>query len=106
MNIGKTRTIEFIDILESFSRKANEGAFYTHSRGEKCNEKQYLEHLVKEARELIKYNEWHVALENTVDNLLEIDYKLDSNVLDLASAAFKAAANESDRLKLIDSLRK
>ena len=106
MNVGKTKAIEFIDMLEVLSQRATEDILWTDSRGKKYNEKQYLEHLVKEARELIKYNEWLVALENAVDNLLEIDYKLDSNVLALASAAFKASTNESERLKLIDLLEK
>lgn len=102
MTHGKIKTMEFIDHLELLSQNASEDTFHIDSRGEKCNEKQYLKHLVKKARELIDYNEWFVALENTIDNLSEINYKLESRVLNLASEALTAGSNKSDRLKVIN----
>ncbi|WP_343614528.1 hypothetical protein [Flavobacterium sp.] len=90
MNVGKQRAIEFIDKLESTLENVDtnnivENAFNSY------NEKEYLENLIKEARELIKYNEWGIALENTIDNLLEVNYKLDDDLITSAVDALKVS---------------
>lgn len=90
MNVGKQKAIEFIDKLESTLENVDtnnivENAFNSY------NEKEYLENLIKEARELIKYNEWGIALENTIDNLLEVNYKLDDDLITSAVDALKVS---------------
>lgn len=104
-NIGHNKTTEFINQLELLSIKADKERMIESVGGKYC-EKDYLVHLVKEARELLKYNEWLIALENTLDNLCEVDYKLEGEILDLASDAMKVAANLSDRAGLIELLKK
>lgn len=106
MSIGETKVKEFINVLESLSQKASEDIYYESPQGQNSNEKEYLSSLINQARELIEHNEWYVALENTLDNLHEINYKLEGKVLDLASAAFESVPTKSDRANLIDLLRK
>ena len=43
--------------------------------------------LIEESRELIKFNEWGLALENLLENLNEMEYKLDNKEIDLVQNA-------------------
>ena len=104
-NVGHQKTTEFINQLESLAQGID-GKNVNKIRNGENNEKEYLELLVKEARELLQYNEWLVALENTIDNLCEIDYKLEDEVIQLAVMALEAANTRSDRIELIKFLKK
>ncbi|GEM_PF-1812432 len=96
MNAGKLKTIEFINELELLSETINSDSIVKDVFNS-YNELKYIERLIKEARELIQYNEWIIALENTISNLFEIDYKLNINLINLAIDAFKSckAVDES-----------
>lgn len=104
MNIGKSKTIEFIKKLEILAGSVDELRVVRDESGE-YNEKNYLQNLVKEANELIAYHEWLIALENTLDNLHEVNYKLSDDILELAEAALESVPDKSGRQELIGLLR-
>lgn len=48
----------------------------------------YLDHVISDAKELIKYGEHRIALENILDNLQEVSIILDKRTYELARKAF------------------
>ncbi|MDI3320747.1 hypothetical protein [Pinibacter soli] len=103
MTLGKQKTIEFIDQIEAVAKKENFDNCVKDGVSE-YNEKMYLTRLVAIARELILYNEWFIALENTIDNLFEVDYKLDSDIVNLAIQAFNSVPSNNPRLKDLEQM--
>lgn len=84
-------TRQFIDKLENLAKEESSKkefiqAFMPQTR--KYQKSYYLKYVVGEARDFLQYNEWLIALENTVDNLYETDIKLDVEILDVARMAF------------------
>ncbi len=71
-------------------------------------EKQYLEHQIKEARHFIEYNEWYVGFEILTDNLHEINYKMDQALIDSARDIFLQAdpTQSEETLWWLNELRK
>lgn len=65
----------------------------------------YLEHLIAEARELMKYGESKIALENMLENLNEVSILLDKSVIDFARQAFDGQVT-SDLERLMNRLVK
>lgn len=103
-NNSEKYTIEFVNYIECLSTTAS-----TNSIAETgYNEKAYLEKLVKDAREYIKYNEWIVGLEILLDNLYEVDYKIDKKYLEIAKNALKATNNKEliEKYNWVDELKK
>ncbi len=77
---GKRLTNSFIDELEKIVNSPdseNSNLYLTED----------VKHIIKEARELLDYNEWLIALENTIDNLYEIDIRLPSYIINIAKDA-------------------
>lgn len=103
MDRGKQKTIEFINQIEQLAEKTKENYIVEDSRG-KYNEKNYLKKLVNEAKELIDHNEWFIALENTIDNLYEIDYKLEKYVLNQAAEAITNSAMDNSRSDILKDM--
>ena len=97
MNIGKEKTNEFINSIENLLVSIDDSRMVSDPAGN-YNEKDYLGRLVKNARELVFYGEWLIALENAVDNLCGINYKLDTDILDLAESALLSAGCKDLRL--------
>lgn len=65
----------------------------------------YLEHLIVEARELMKYGESKIALENMLENLNEASILLDKSVIDFARQAFNGQVTR-DLERLMNALVK
>lgn len=99
LKTGYQKTIEFINQLGLLAQSID-GKSLNKIQNDERKEKEYLELLVKEARELLRFNEWLVALENTIDNLCEIDYKLEEKVIQLAVTALEAADTQSGQNRI------
>ena len=61
---------------------------------------------ISDAFELIHYHEWGVALENLLDNLYEIEYPLNEQVIKLAKEAVLACKMDYSEWDCIEELRK
>ena len=87
MNTGRDKTSEFVNRIEKLIDSISDSGTVTDSVGDEHNEKDYLKYLVKNANELIHYGEWLIALEILLDNLAEVNYKLDNDIWSLAKSA-------------------
>lgn len=94
LNPGRSNTTKFIDAIEGWAGNipANEEVNDTVAS---YNKKSYIENIVKEARQLVEYNEWLVGLEIALSNLHEVGIKLSEEILQYAENALKKAP-ESD----------
>lgn len=81
----------FINQIEDLMR-ASDKEEYVQDEAGMYLKVLYLEHLISEARELIKYGESKIALENMLENLNEVSISLDESVLELARRAFEDQA--------------
>src|SRR5690349_14856281 len=61
---------------------------------------------IAEAEELINRNEWGIAFENLLDNLFEIEFKLDRKAIDLAKHAIEACQMDYNKWRFIEELVK
>jgi len=61
---------------------------------------------ISEATELIHHNEWGVALENILENLYELNYPLNEQIIKLAKEAFSACKMDYSEWQFIEELRK
>ena len=93
---------EFINEIELLSKSRKYEDYVEDSSGiyQKCI---VLEHLVSEARELVSYGEYKIALENILDNLHEVSITLDKKIIALARKAIgeKVTADMEVLLKVI-----
>lgn len=89
MSTGHKYTEDFIKGLERMALSAGPDEKLRDVSGGETGRRKYLLLLVAEARELLKYNEWLIALENTLDNLSEYDLILPGELLHLAEEAEK-----------------
>lgn len=104
MNAGIKNTIDFIDQLEIFAKTVDEKDLVSDSLGE-YNAKEYLNTIVYEARDLIKYNEWIITLEVSLDNLFEVHYQLNDKTIDLAKNALVSASKYHEWAKELEEMR-
>lgn len=102
---GREYSRLLIDGLEKLAGTVDESSIVKDSMGI-YNEKDYLLHIVKDARHLIRYGEWYIAVENTIDNLCEVDYKLDNDLVLLVEKALKCGDDRENHLSLLDLLRR
>ena len=108
MSVGSEKTIEFVDSLSRQAENVNISSTVQDSLGKQYNEKEYLNNIIESAYQFIEYGEWQIALENTLDNLCEVNYKLNSDLLDSAKAALLYSQDmgyPSDRLSLIKMMK-
>jgi len=106
--MNKKLTTQFIDCLEKVAEseeaKTKALSFQLITKVVPMNE--YLDFLVKDARYYLEFNEWLIALENTVSNLYETDIKLDKDILDIARKAFGEHLQEYDWQHTLDEMTK
>jgi hypothetical protein len=102
---GTQKTIEFIDHLARLAEEMAPDQMLKDAAGS-YTAKAYLEGIVQSARELIAHREWLIGLENALENLYEVDFRLDAETLAPAEAALKLAATASTQMELIALLRK
>lgn len=81
------RLIGFITKLEEMRKMCNPEDMVKDSCGT-YPKNEVLANLIKDARYLIQYGEYRIALENLLDNLAEYEITLDDQTLDLAVCAF------------------
>lgn len=91
------QVIAFVDQIDLLAQEAVDG-----------EEKRNLEYMVKEARDLLKYNEWFIAFEILTSNLAEIDYKMDQELIDSAKEIYlKTDSSQSEEtLWWLNEMRK
>lgn len=101
-------TTQFIDRLEQVaqSEEAQDKVLFYKLVNKVVSMKDYLNLLVKDARYYLDYNEWLIALENTVSNLYETDIKLDKCILDIAKEAFGEHLKEYNWQHVLDEMTK
>jgi len=92
----------FINQIEDLMR-ASDKKEYVQDEAGMYLKVPYLEHLISEARELIKYGESKIALENMLENLNEVSILLDESVVDLARQAFEVQVT-TDMERLLNKL--
>ena len=88
-NTGRIYTQKFLDALQAWSATIAPHQEVQDSLN-KHNKKQYIEYVVNSARDLLKYGEWLIALENTLENLYEVNIQLNPSILQHAEKALKA----------------
>lgn len=79
--------LDFINKLEEMRKACNPEDMVRDSSGT-YPKTQILAYLISDAKQLIKYGEYKIALENLLDNLAEYELKLDDKTLDFAARAF------------------
>lgn len=77
----------FVNQIEKLS-KINDKEDYVKDNSGIYLKSSFLENLVLDAKELIKYGEYEIALENILENLNEVSIVLDEKVVNLARQAF------------------
>lgn len=77
----------FILQIEEFIKVSNGDALVSDKCGQ-YNKVIYLENVVLEAREFINFGESRIALENMLENIIEVGIVLDQNAIFLARKAF------------------
>ena len=80
--MNKEYVEEFIDQIEKIMKVSGEEEYVQDEAG------VYLKNLILEARRLIKYGEYKIALENTLENLYEVSISLDKTTMVLVYQAF------------------
>jgi len=78
---------EFINQLKELMNVSNKKDYVQDGRGSYLKV-IYLENLILEAKELIKYGECKIALENMLENLNEVSILLDKDIVNLARQSF------------------
>ena len=78
---------QFILKIEELKEKSDRNAVVYDKFGQ-YNKVVYIENVVIETRELIKYGENRIALENMLENINEIRIALDIDTITLARKAF------------------
>src|SRR6476619_4592482 len=101
---GKTKTKEFIRHVALLSQSASDRIVFGY-RGEEP-EKDFLKQIIADASDLVEHNEWGVALENLIDNLYEVDFKIDDMAVMLAEDALKACGFDYADWKCIEELKR
>ena len=77
----------FILQIEELIQASNSDAVVNDKCGQ-YNKIIYLENVVLETREFIKYGESRIALENMLENINDVGIVLDQNAISLARKAF------------------
>lgn len=77
---------EFIKRIELLLENTRQTEYVQDAAGSYLK-RTYLEHLIHEAKELEKYGEYRIALENTLENLNEVSLSIDEETANLARNA-------------------
>lgn len=102
-NMNTETVSRFIEYIEEMILLCEDGEYVTDSRG--CYPKdEYLKRIAAEAKELIKYGEAEIALENMLENLNEVSIGINKEAAQLLKQAFgEEYSNRVKRLiKILD----
>ena len=67
-------------------------------------QKNLMAKLLVDAKEHNEHNEWGLAMENLLDNIYEIDFKLDTTTIELTKTAFKECKMDYSNFIFIEKL--
>ena len=87
MSVGSEKTREFVKRIEILIASIEDSQTVKDSAGDELNEKEYLRYIINNASDLLNHGEWLIALEDLLDNLAEVNYKLDIDIWSLAKSA-------------------
>jgi len=54
-----------------------------------CTENESYNKILQDTQDLIEHDEWGIALENLIDNLYQIGFRVDKTSIDLAKQAIE-----------------
>jgi hypothetical protein len=69
-------------------------------------EKELINKFTADTEELISHNEWGIGLENLLNNLYEIEFRLDMEAIDLVKGAITECKLEYRKWKFIEEMVK
>lgn len=95
-----------IKIIE-FTNHINSLIPFAHTKivdGFDKNQKELLKRYIKDTKDLIGYNECVIGLENLLQNIYEIDFKIDEKAIELAKKAIELCGFEYEKWKFIEEL--
>lgn len=78
---------EFVSHMEKLVEQSDESEYVQDAKG-RYLKVEYINSLIVETKELIKYGELEIALENMLENLSEVSFVLDEETANLARQAF------------------
>lgn len=84
---------EFIDYVEKQLGQTNKQEYICDGRGT-YQKDLYVDNIISETRELIKYGETVIALENMLDNLCEVSLFIDAHAINLIRRTFNGMVPE------------
>lgn len=79
---------EFLNQIELLAEEGNKEEVVKDTAGSYLKS-SWIKHMVSDARELVKYGEYEIALENILENLNEVSLRLDEQTMELARQAFE-----------------
>lgn len=74
------------------------------SKESAASQKELMINFLADAKEHSEYNEWGLAMENLLENIYEIDFKVDTTTIQLAKAAFKECQMDYSKFTFIEEL--
>ena len=95
----------FINYIEKLMLQCDETDYVQDSGGGCYLKSEYMKDLLYDARELIRYGESAIALENLLENLNEVSICIDEEAVELARQAFGSQLSE-EKEKVLNSLVK
>lgn len=96
-----------IKIIE-FTNHINSLIPFSHTKivdGFDKNQKELLKRYIKDTKDLIEYNECVIGLENLLQNIHEIDFKIDEKAIELAKEAIELCSFEYEKWKFIEEVK-
>lgn len=88
----------FVNRIEDLS-KSEDANNYVEDAAGKYLKRNFLETAVSDAKKLIRYGEYKIALENLLENLNEVSIMLDEDTAELARMSFgERLAEEAEEL--------
>jgi hypothetical protein len=96
-----------LDIFKSSGQKAVE-RLIAHidllSQKSGDTQKDQMIKFLADAKEHNDYNEWGLAMENLLENIYEIDFKIDLTTVELTKTAFKECQMDYSKFTFIEKL--
>ena len=102
--MNKALLDEIVKHIEKLIKQSDESEYVKDARGSYLKV-EYMSNLVAEAKGLIKYGEFEIALENMLENLSEVSIFIDEETANLARQAFGSKISVKMQ-KIINSLVK
>jgi len=99
-SLGEMRTKEFVRYIETLSKNASDRIV----AGFEDSQKEIMERYLVDTWDLIKHNESVIGLENLLNNIYEVDFKIDKKAIELAKAAIQEWGMDYEKWKFIEKL--